>query len=44
LLLAGIATPSDDGERLLTVPITGQNGWLSVGPVRLTRLEPLQLR
>jgi hypothetical protein len=44
LLLAGIATPSDDGERLLTVPITGQNGWLSVGPVRLAKLEPLQLR
>jgi len=44
LLLSAIATPSDDGERVLTVPITGQNGWLYVGPVRLTRLEPLRLR
>jgi hypothetical protein len=44
LLLAAIATPSDGGERVLNVPITGQNGWLYVGPVRLTRLEPLKLR
>jgi hypothetical protein len=44
LLLSAVAAPSADGERVLTVPITGQNGWLYVGPVRLTRLEPLRLR
>jgi hypothetical protein len=44
LLLSAIAAPNSDGERVLTVPITGQNGWLYVGPVRLTRLEPLRLR
>jgi hypothetical protein len=44
LLLSAIATPSAGGERVLNVPITGQDGWLYVGPVRLTRLEPLNLR
>jgi hypothetical protein len=44
LLLSAIAHPANDGERVLNVPITGQNGWLYVGPVRLTRLEPLKLR
>jgi len=44
LLLSAIATPDDDGDRVLKVPITSQNGWLYVGPVRLTRLEPLRLR
>jgi hypothetical protein len=44
LLLSAIAQPGNDGERVLNVPITGQNGWLYVGPVRLTRLYPLKLR
>jgi len=30
--------------RVLNVPISAQNGWLYVGPVRLARLEPLKLR
>jgi hypothetical protein len=44
LLLSAMATADDDGERVLRVPITSQNGWLYVGPMRLTRLEPLRLR
>jgi hypothetical protein len=44
LLLSAIAQPADDGQRVLNVPITGQNGWLYVGPVRLARLFPLKLR
>lgn len=44
LLLAAIATSNSEGERVLNVPITAQDGWLYVGPVRLTRLEPLKLR
>ncbi|MEJ0070830.1 MAG: DUF2125 domain-containing protein [Pseudomonadota bacterium] len=44
LLLSAIAQPSNDGERVLNVPVTGQNGWLYVGPVRLARLLPLKLR
>lgn len=43
-LLAAIAKPNETGERVLNVPITGQNGWLYVGPMRLTRLDPLKLR
>jgi hypothetical protein len=44
LLLSAIAQPNADGERVLNVPVTGQNGWLYVGPMRLTRLDPLKLR
>ena len=44
LMLSAIAQPNADGERVLNVPITGQNGWLYVGPMRLTRLDPLKLR
>ena len=44
LLLSAMATPADDGARVLNVPITGQNGWLYVGPMRLARLYPLKLR
>ena len=44
LLLSAIAKPDGDGERVLNVPVTGQNGWLYVGPMRLTRLDPLKLR
>jgi len=44
LLLSAIAAPNAEGERVLNVPITGQDGWLYVGPVRLTRLDPLKLR
>ena len=44
LLLSAIATSTAEGERVLNVPITGQDGWLYVGPMRLTRLYPLKLR
>lgn len=44
LLLSAIAAPNAEGERVLNVPITGQNGWLYVGPMRLTRLDPLKLK
>jgi hypothetical protein len=44
LLLAAVAQPNADGERVLNVPVTGQNGWLYVGPMRLTRLDPLKLK
>jgi hypothetical protein len=44
ILLSAIATPGAEGERVLNVPITGQDGWLYVGPMRLTRLYPLKLR
>jgi hypothetical protein len=43
LLLNAIAAPNSAGERVLNVPITGQDGWLYVGPVRLARLDPLKL-
>ncbi|HUA51256.1 MAG TPA: DUF2125 domain-containing protein [Candidatus Sulfotelmatobacter sp.] len=44
VILSAMAQPDDDGTRVLNVPISGQNGWLYVGPVRLVRLEPLKLR
>ncbi|MBI3517723.1 MAG: DUF2125 domain-containing protein [Proteobacteria bacterium] len=44
LLLSAIATPSAEGERVLNVPLTAQDGWFYVGPMRLTRLYPLKLK
>lgn len=44
LLLSALATPGDNGERVLNVAITAQNGWLYVGPVRLARLDALRLK
>jgi hypothetical protein len=44
LLLLAIAVPGENGEHVLNVPVTGQDGWLYVGPVRLTRLYPLELK
>jgi hypothetical protein len=43
IMLTAMSTPAQDGgPPVLRVPLSGQNGWLYVGPVRLARLEPLR--
>lgn len=44
LMLAALAQPDPQtGKPTLTVPIAAQDGWLSVGALRLLKLEPIRL-
>lgn len=38
-----LAQPGADGKKAVTAPITAQNGWLYLGPVRLARLPPITI-
>ena len=39
-----IAVPDAEGRRVLTVPVTAQNGNLMVGPITIARLAPIVTR
>jgi len=39
-----IATPDAEGRRVLTVPVSAQNGVLMVGPIAIARLAPVVSR
>lgn len=39
-----LAKPGADGQPEVTMPITSRDGWLQVGPLRLTRMPPLPSR
>lgn len=44
LMLGGLATPAaDGGPPVLTLPLSAQDGWVNVGPLRLARVQPLKL-
>lgn len=36
-----LSKPGADGQPEVTLPLTGRDGWLSIGPLRVTRLPPL---
>lgn len=43
ILLGALAKPGADGKPEIRAPITAQNGWLTLGPLKVAPLPPLHL-
>ncbi len=43
ILLAALAKPGADGKPEIRAPVTAQDGWLTLGPLKVAPLAPLRL-